>query len=269
MSDGEGMLWISDPRGGASDNAGWHWRDGELVYTRKSRWVSVPHQDPRDRRGALLDEIRADFRHAGSARRAHRPLWRDLRAEIAEEFEQFTTREDDLTAAIDRRCSKVARQVAGRARAGRSPQKLRTVPCWVCRAPITTRASHRSYCSRKCKRKHYHHRGGAKVERAYMKRWRAKNVRNAQWRELERLRKRQANQRAERKQRKQQLERRPARPCLDCATPFVPLNAKRLYCTEVCRVRAAKRRYWRAHQSKLNSLRNARRQVAREERTAA
>ena len=260
MSDAEGMLWISAPRGGSSADACWQWRDGELVYATRPRWVQT---EVIDRGGALRAEVVADFRRASGIGRQHRPRWFDLRAEIADEFDQFTTRADALTSAIDRRCSKITRQVAGRARVGRKPQKVRVVPCWVCRSPITTRASHRSYCSRKCKRKHYHARGGRQRELAYNRQWRAKKASDVAWRRSARMQSRDSRRQCERKQRQRQLAQRAPRQCPECTVAFVPLMGQRVYCTEPCRVRARKRRYWRAHQARLNEVRNERRAVAR------
>jgi hypothetical protein len=260
MSDGEAMLWISAPRGGASADAGWQWVDGELVYTARPRWVQT---GTIERGGAVRAEVVADFQHVSGIGRQHRSRWSDLRAEIAGEFEQFTTREDDLRAVIDRRCSKLARQVAGRARVGRLPQKQKAFQCWVCSTVITTRASHRSYCSRKCRRKSYHARGGRQRELAAMRQWRAKKASDVTWRRVEAQRKREAGRRCERKQRQGQLAQRAARQCPECATQFVPLNAKRVYCTELCRVRSVKRRYWRTHKERLSKVRNARRVAAR------
>jgi len=164
---------------------------------------------------------------------------------------------------IDRRCSKLARQVAGRARAGRCPQKWRVLPCWVCGVTIKTRASHRSYCSRKCKRAHYRARGGADVERAYIRQWRERKSRDASWVAADRARSRKSRAASERKQRRRELEQRATSQCPECNVSFVALTAKRIYCTDRCKVRAAKRRYWRAHQPRLNELRNQRRAAVR------
>jgi len=260
MSDGEGMLWISAPRGGASADAGWQWVDGELVYTARPRWVQT---GTIDRGGAVRAEVVGDFRRVSGIGRQHRSRWSDLRVEIADEFEQLTTRADELASVIDRRCSKLARQVAGRARAGRRPQRLCEFRCWVCSAVITTRASHRSYCSRKCRRNSYHARGGRQRELAAMRQWRAKKASDAAWRRAQAQRKREAGRRCERRQRQEQLVQRAPRQCPECTAAFVPFMGQRVYCTDLCKHRAAKRRYWRAHQERLNEVRNARRAAAR------
>jgi hypothetical protein len=92
---------MTAPHAGASWDAGWHWVDGALVYGPKARWVLLPPSPSPG--GAVRDEVVDDFRNVSRVGRSQRTRWSDLRAEIHEEFREYSHRQHDVEIVLEER----------------------------------------------------------------------------------------------------------------------------------------------------------------------
>jgi hypothetical protein len=156
-------------------------------------------------------------------------MWKDLQAEIAEEFSELAT---DVGPSADGAVNVAYIQWLHAKRlqwwrerwARLRRDELRTrsvVTCPVCGSKFVPLQSRRRICSPECRRH---------SELARMREWYVRHRQERSDYHKVRTKKRRATD----------LAARPERACLGCGVHFVPLTASRTYCTEKCRCKCAR-----------------------------